>query len=168
MTAIEYGAGTGLLSFNLYDRFSKITLMDSSKEMVRIAQGKIASEGIKNMNALCIDLEKEDFTGEYDMLYNQMVLHHVENIALILDKFYALLKPGGFLAIADLYAEDGSFHGHGFTGHNGFDVLKLSELLKSKGFSQINHQECYRMKKNSLESDAVKEFPVFLMVGKKS
>ena len=42
MTAIEYGAGTGLLSFNLKDRFSKIILMDSSREMVRMAQQKIA------------------------------------------------------------------------------------------------------------------------------
>jgi tRNA (cmo5U34)-methyltransferase len=165
MTAIEYGAGTGLLSFKLKDRFSKIVLMDSSQEMVRIAQEKIADEHIKNMSAMWIDLEKEEFSGTYDMIYNQMVFHHVENTDVILDKFRALLKSGGYLAIADLYAEDGSFHGDGFTGHKGFDVVKLANLLKSKGFSDISQQECYRIKK-TLESGIIKEFPVFLMVGR--
>jgi ubiquinone/menaquinone biosynthesis C-methylase UbiE len=165
MTAIEYGAGTGLLSFNLKDRFSKIILMDSSREMVRMAQQKIADEHIKNMSALCIDLENEEFSGSCDMIYNQMVFHHVENIDLILQKIRALLNPGGYLVIADLYAEDGSFHGEAFTGPKGFDVANLSGLLKSKGFKDISHQECYRIKK-TIEDGKIKEFPVFLMIGK--
>ena len=41
MTALEYGAGTGLLSFILKDRFAEITLMDNSQEMVKVAQSKI-------------------------------------------------------------------------------------------------------------------------------
>ena len=165
MTAIEYGAGTGLLSFKLKNRFSKILLMDSSQEMVRIAQEKIAGERIKNMSALWIDLEKEEFSGTWDIIYSQMVFHHVENIDVILDKFRALLKSGGYLAIADLYSEDGSFHGEGFTGHKGFDVVKLSDLLNSKGFNDISHQECYLIKK-TLEDGNIKEFPVFLIIGK--
>src|ERR1035437_5596893 len=136
MTAIEYGAGTGLLSFK-----------------------------IKNMSALWIDLEKEEFSGTWDIIYSQMVFHHVENIDVILDKFRALLKSGGYLAIADLYSEDGSFHGEGFTGHKGFDVVKLSDLLNSKGFNDISHQECYLIKK-TLEDGNIKEFPVFLIIGK--
>jgi ubiquinone/menaquinone biosynthesis C-methylase UbiE len=34
MKALEYGAGTGILSFILKDRFSEITLMDNSREMI--------------------------------------------------------------------------------------------------------------------------------------
>jgi len=34
MKALEYGAGTGILSFLLKDRFSEITLMDSSAVMI--------------------------------------------------------------------------------------------------------------------------------------
>ena len=122
MRALEYGAGTGLLSFLLKDRFSEITMMDSSREMVNATQEKIQAAAAKNMKSLFVDLEKEDFTCEFDIIYNQMALHHVCNIDSILGKFHFLLSKGGYLAIADLYKEDGSFHGEGFNGHNGFDI----------------------------------------------
>jgi len=41
MKALEFGAGTGLLSFYLKDRFSEITLMDSSLEMLKMAEQKM-------------------------------------------------------------------------------------------------------------------------------
>ena len=56
MRALEYGAGTGLLSFILKDRFSEITMMDNSREMVNVAQEKIHAAAAKNMKALFIDL----------------------------------------------------------------------------------------------------------------
>ena len=40
MKALEFGAGTGLLSFYLKDRFSEITLMDSLREMLKMAEQK--------------------------------------------------------------------------------------------------------------------------------
>jgi len=33
-----------------------------------------------------------------------------------------MLSKGGYLAIADLYKEDGSFHGEKKVPHNGFDM----------------------------------------------
>ncbi len=32
--ALEFGCGTGLVSFNLYDKFESITLVDISKGMI--------------------------------------------------------------------------------------------------------------------------------------
>jgi tRNA (cmo5U34)-methyltransferase len=166
MKALEYGAGTGLLSFFLKDRFSEITLMDSSGEMIRVLQEKIVAENIRNMRALKIDLGKEEFKGEFDIIYNQMVLHHVENIESLFDKFYDLLKPGGNLVIADLFAEDGSFHGDGFSGHNGFDVDHLSNILKKKSFKDVIHKQCYIQKKE-IEPGIIKEFPLFILAASK-
>ena len=40
MNALEYGAGTGILSFLLKDRFSEITLMDNSQEMIKVCAEK--------------------------------------------------------------------------------------------------------------------------------
>ena len=53
------------------------------------------------------------------------------------------LNPGEYLAIADLYPEDGSFHGEGFTGHKGFDVEKLSSNLMNHGFTEIRFKQCF-------------------------
>jgi len=108
MTALEYGAGTGLASFLLKDHLKEITMMDSSPEMVRIMKEKVETTGSNNLKALLFDLEKVDLDeSEFDLVFTQMVLHHVSDIKNIIRKFCNILKPGGFLAIADLYPEDG-------------------------------------------------------------
>jgi tRNA (cmo5U34)-methyltransferase len=162
MKALEYGSGTALLSFILREKFADITLMDNSREMTKVASEKIASERIKNMKPLFFDLEKEDFNSKFDIIYTQMVLHHVNDIDSIFIKFRNLLNIGGYLAIADLYPEDGSFHGEGFDGHLGFDVEKLSTKLGILGFSNISYQQCYTLDKED-EAGNVKGYPIFLL-----
>jgi tRNA (cmo5U34)-methyltransferase len=166
MTAMEYGAGTGLLSFILKDSLAEIILMDSSREMIRVTESKIVDAGTLNMKALWIDLEKVDYQGQFDIIYNQMVLHHIEDIDLIFNKFHALIKPGGYLAIADLYSEDGSFHGDGFNGHNGFDVVQLTRQLEKHAFKNIIIKPCYTIQREN-EKGELKEYPVFLLTANK-
>ncbi len=162
LKALEYGSGTALLSFVLRDKFAEITLMDNSREMTQVATEKINSGNIKNMKPLFFDLEKEDYNGKFDIIYTQMVLHHVKDIDSIFNKFLNLLHNGGYLAIADLYPEDGSFHGEGFDGHLGFDVEILAGKLKNVGFINIAHQECFILKKDN-ESGTFTEYPIFLL-----
>jgi tRNA (cmo5U34)-methyltransferase len=167
MKALEYGSGTALLSFALKDKFAEIVLMDNSLEMTRVTEEKVADLKIENMKPLFFDLEHQDYSGSFDIIYNQMVMHHVNDIDAVLSKFHDLLNPGGYLAIADLYAEDGSFHSEGFEGHLGFDVDRLGEKLKALGFITIEHQQCYSIDKKD-EDGNVKEFPIFLLTGVKS
>jgi len=162
MKALEYGAGTALLSFILRDRFDDITLMDNSREMTQVVMEKIASENVKNMNPLLFDLEKEDFNGKFDIIYTQMVLHHVGDIDAIFNKFHALLNTAGYLAIADLYPEDGSFHGAGFSGHTGFDVEVLANKLNNIGFKNIQHHQCHILN-NEDEAGNITAYPIFLL-----
>ena len=90
---------------------------------------------VKNLKTLYFNLETDDFQGgTFDLIFTQMVLHHVGDIETMIKKFHHLLNPGSYLVIADLYEEDGSFHGEGFTGHNGFNIDSLSGILKRKQF----------------------------------
>ena len=66
-----------------------------------------------------------------------MVLHHIVSIQSLFERFYNMLLPGGFLAIADLFTEDGSFHGEGFDGHKGFDPEQLKVQLQKTGFKEV-------------------------------
>ena len=68
--ALELGSGTGLLSLLLRDRLKSVTMIDSSQEMIRIIDKKIAEQGITNMKTLVCDLEKEDLEGHYDLVYS--------------------------------------------------------------------------------------------------
>ena len=115
---------------------------------------------------ICIDLEKVVIGQSFELIYNQMVLHHVKETDLILEKFYRLLVPGGYLAIADLYAEDGSFHGSKADVYLGFDVALLSLQLQNTGFINVKHELCYTVNKTTATGE-LKEFPIFLMVAGK-
>lgn len=166
MKALEYGSGTALLSFALKDKFEEIVLMDNSQEMTAVTVEKITTQHIQNMKPLFFDLEHQDYSDKFDIIYNQMVMHHVQDVDAMLTKFYLLLNPGGFIAIADLYTEDGSFHGEGFNGHKGFDVDQLADKLKALGMGNIEHQKCYSIVKTDEEGN-VSEFPIFLLTASK-
>ncbi len=168
MNALEFGAGTGILSFMLKNYFKQITLMDNSIEMVKIMNDKIAKSNVSNLKTLYFDLERNDYLdGKFDLIFTQMVLHHVYDIDSILERFYKMLSPLGYLAIADLYREDGSFHGDGFTGHNGFDVETLSSILGKHYFRNISHKQCFVIKRE-MPIGETKQFPVFLLVANRS
>ncbi|HLN72878.1 MAG TPA: methyltransferase domain-containing protein, partial [Prolixibacteraceae bacterium] len=96
----------------------------------------------------------------------QMVMHHVRDTQAIINTFYSLLNKGGHLVIADLYSEDGSFHGAGFDGHLGFDPEQLAHQLKQAGFKNTAHEPCFVMKKQT-DQYGIKEFPIFMLTGEK-
>jgi SAM-dependent methyltransferase len=118
------------------------------------------------MKPVLINLEQEDYPEHFDIIYSQMVLHHVDDVSVILKKFFRMVNPGGYLAIADLYTEDGSFHGEGFTGYKGFDVEDLTKELAGEGFINITHHTCFTIQKIT-EQGTTKDFPVFLIVARK-
>jgi len=162
MKALEYGAGTGILSFLLKDKFSEITLMDSSQVMINVCKEKVEYHNANHIKPIWYDLEHKNYEETFDIIYNQMVLHHVIDVEPILHKFYSLLNPGGYLAIADLYTEDGSFHGPDVKVHLGFNPVKLIEILKRIGFKNSNYKTCFVIKR-----EKGKGFSVFLLIAKK-
>lgn len=164
MVAMEYGAGTGTLSFMLKDQVKEIILMDNSIEMVKVMEEKIRNGKVSHLKPLFFNLETDDYMHHtFDLIFTQMVLHHVKDIKGIITKFYKLLKDGGYLVIADLYTEDGSFHGEGFDGHLGFDPDQLSDQLKEAGFKHAVHEPCYLLKKPT-DQYGEREFALFLLI----
>lgn len=164
MTALEYGAGTGITSFLLKDHIKEITLMDNSTEMVKVMNNKLKASKVKNLKVLNFDLEHSDYNGEkFDLIFTQMVLHHVIDIESIIKRFSNLLNQGGYLAIADLYEEEGSFHGEGFTGHRGFNIEKFSGIIRKHKFENISHRTCFIIDRKISDSES-KQFEVFLLI----
>jgi ubiquinone/menaquinone biosynthesis C-methylase UbiE len=162
MKALEYGAGTGILSFILAEKLGHITMMDSSAEMVKVMEEKVLVSKATNLSPVFMNLEKERPYAFYDLIFNQMVLHHITDIHSIFDKFYQMLLPGGFLAIADLYTEDGSFHGEDVDVHLGFDPEKLKKELLVAGFKSVNFEQCYTVKRE-VTGETPRLFPIFLL-----
>lgn len=163
MNALEYGCGTGLLSFALQEDLGQITLADTSQGMLDVLGKKIANSGATNMHPIRLDLETEPVPGEkYHVTYSLMVLHHIHDARGILSKFYAVLEPNGYLIVADLDKEDGSFHTDGTTDvHKGFERRELQGWVEASGFENVRFSTAYEIRK---EVDGrEKTFPVFLM-----
>lgn len=74
-------------------------------------------------------------------------------------------KVGGYLVIADLYPEDGSFHGEGFNGHLGFEKTWLEQTLDIAGFAPVSMDPCFIIRR--IQEEKALEFPVFLSVSQK-
>jgi tRNA (cmo5U34)-methyltransferase len=167
MKALEFGAGTGLLSFFLKDSFAAITLMDTSLEMLKMAEAKLAAGDQGKIETLFFNLEKSNYNDkQFDIIFTQMVLHHITDVNAMLQKFYNLLLPGGYIAIADLYREDGSFHEPGVEVHHGFDPGALTTRLLTLGFGNITCNECFLIRKEAA-AESSREYPVFLLTAKK-
>ncbi len=166
MIALEFGSGTGILSFLLRQYFQKIVLMDSSVEMIKVCQEKINKEKITNLFPVYWDLEQESyFTEPFDIIFSQMAFHHLKNIKDVLVKLKKILKEGGYVAIADLYSEDGSFHGEPFDGHKGFEVDELKEIFMNVGFDGLEHETCFTIER--ITDEGIKRYPIFLLTGQK-
>jgi tRNA (cmo5U34)-methyltransferase len=167
MKALEFGAGTGILSFLLKDLLKEITMMDSSPEMVKVMKEKTAAIGATNLRSIFFDLTQSEYTNStFDLIYTQMVLHHIADIPAILSKLFQLINAGGSIAIADLFLEDGSFHGNDFDGHKGFDPEEMSDLLEDIGFRNIQFEYCFEIRRLT-NTNEVREYPVFIITANK-
>ena len=157
--ALEFGCGTGLLGF---------FLADPSSEMLQVVEAKAASAGVRNLVPVLGSLGDPGVAvPPVDLVFSLMVLHHVPDTEGVFRLFHDQLNPGGYLAVADLVTEDGSFHRHepGFDGHNGFDPTRLADLASSLGFTEVSHREIYRMEKDI--DGVTRTYPLFLLVARR-
>jgi len=167
MTALEYGCGTGLLSFALQPEFKSITLADTSQGMLDVLSEKIKTAGATNMHPLRLDLATDPPpVSRYGIIYSLMTLHHIRETDKVLSQFHYLLEVGGHLCISDLEKEDGSFHGAAVTDvHQGFDRAGLQRQVEKAGFRDLNFTTVHVITRRV---DGIeKEFPLFLMVARK-
>ncbi len=157
MSIMDFGCGTGLLSFKIAPMVSRVVGVDLSEKMLEQLSLKNSSEFEViplYHNLLEVPLE-ETFHG----IVSSMAMHHVEDTAELFRAFYAHLKRDGFVAIADLDSEDGSFHTHGNEGvyHFGFEREPLRRIIEDAGFRSVRFHDAYRVEKES------GTYPIFLV-----
>ena len=98
LSALEYGCGTGLLSFFLQMDFASITLADTSQGMLDVLSSKIESSGLDHLHPIKLDLVNQPLPEtHFDMIYSLMTMHHILETETVLHHFYMLLNPGGYL-----------------------------------------------------------------------
>lgn len=169
MKAFEYGCGTGQLSFELRESIGPIALADTSDGMLEVLRDKIKAHSADDMQPTKLDLSSDPLPNkQFDLIYTAMTLHHIPDIRQILSQFYAMLNFNGYLCIADLDKEDGSFHGYDVDNvHRGFDRQELKSLTANIGFANVDFSTAYNLEHEVDEQGNTKTFPIFLMVAQK-
>lgn len=156
---LEYGAGTGLVSQALRSVVGTVMMADTSAGMRDVMHAKVNDGVIADATVSDLDLSAGPLAEPYerfDLIVTVLTLHHIAELAPVLNNFAALLAPDGHLAVVDLDLEDGSFHGDGFDGHHGFDHDALTADLKQAGFQDISFRPCHHVIRDE------KPYPMFL------
>jgi len=158
---LEYGAATGLLGFALHPLVADVVLADVSLEMLAAADEKIAAGRLHKARTLLLDFTSAPpRDAAFDVVCTFMTLHHAPDTDALLRAFHDALSSGGFVCIADLDREDGSFHGPGFTGRTGFDGSELRAMLERNGFRDVRLETVFEVTRAT--ASGPRAFPVLL------
>ena len=161
MQIMDFGSGTGLLLEKIAPFVGKITAVDISKSMNTELEAKRDNLDCE-LEIIEMDLSKSGLSRKFDGIISSMTMHHVEDIQTMFNDFYNMLNEKGFIAIADLDKEDGSFHKDD-TGvfHSGFNRDAFLEDAEKAGFKNL------QIISASTAYKPYGKYPVFLLTGKK-
>lgn len=160
---LDFGAGTGLLSTAIAPQVAQVTALDTSAAMLQVLNEK----GFANITTRQQDI----FAGlpeRYDAVVSCMALHHVADTGALMQAFADALHSGGRMALVDLYAEDGSFHGGKEESaakgvhHFGFAPDALQGLAEQAGLTDIAFSTIQEMQHRNGRG-----YPIFLMTARK-
>jgi hypothetical protein len=108
------------------------------------------------------DIIAEPLERNFHGLVSSMTLHHIEDLELFFSTIYKNIEQNGFIAIADLELEDGTFHSDN-TGvfHFGFDEKELCTIAQKCGFKNIEYTNINTIQKPH------RDFGIFLLTALK-
>jgi tRNA (cmo5U34)-methyltransferase len=156
MDLMDFGVGTGLLGFEVLKHVQSMVGVDTSASMLEKLEAKNTPELF--IKPELRDLVSNPIDNVFDGVVSSMTLHHVEKIADFFNTLKNNIKEDGFVAIADLESEDGTFHSDN-TGvyHFGFEPEELKKKLVTCGYKDVKVQTIYTIEKPH------KTFNVFLL-----
>lgn len=155
-TALDFGAGTGLITARLAGNVRSVIAVDVSPAM--LAQLAAKPELAGKVTTVCQNLLEQPLGQQVDVIVSAMAMHHVQDTKALLQTLHAHLKAGGTVALADLDTEDGSFHPPETEGvfHHGFDRETFARDLQAAGFVAVDVQTACTVDKDG------KRYSVFL------
>ena len=148
---IDYGSGTGLISLELSGLVDSILLVDSSKQMLEVAEAKISRNGITNSKVLYSDFTQETPELNADIVLMSLVLLHIPDTKKILQELFNIINDGGKLIIIDFDKNDKINHPK---VHNGFSHEELKKRLSEVGFKSIEIKTFYHGNRIFMNQDA--------------
>lgn len=97
---LDWGSGTGRLSFSLASAFDEVTCVDISASMQSLLRERANSRDIKNLELVAL----KDFRpkSDHDLVVSLITLQHLPDRRAVdhaLGDMVAALKPGGYMVV---------------------------------------------------------------------
>jgi len=138
MIVADIGCGTGYLTKVLAEKSKEVTAVDASVEMLNVARRELEKAGLDNIRFIRGEAEKLPVHGnQFDLVFANMLLHHLSDPGEALREFQRILKPGGLTIITDVEE-----HGHTWVKKEksdlwlGFNQDELREWLQEADFCE--------------------------------
>ena len=166
---MDFGCGTGLISRALAPRVASVTAADTSTEMLMVLKAKARAAGLTRIRPHRLDDDYSTQAGvSYDVIVSSMVLHHIKDVLGLARHFAQWCRPGGWVALADLEPEDGTFHRDiREVVHHGIDTAELAAHLEAVGFATRSIQTVHTIQRPPSGGAEPQDYPVFLLVARK-
>jgi len=136
---LDVGAGTGLLSALLLEKYpsATLTLLDISEKMLAVARERF--RGRDNVRFLTGDYSQADLGGPYDLVCSALSIHHLERDEKrrLFGRIHSVLVPGGLFVNADQAEGETPY----FTGRY---LEYWNTFLKNGPLANGEHEEILR------------------------
>ena len=155
---LELGCGTGRLGLALARKGYKVTGIDRSNSMLRLAKAKSEKEGISGFSPVCMDMTRMAFRKRFDAV---LIPYHTINLLVepdalqrCLQQARGFLKPDGRLLL-QIYIPDRSLRALEGKRQFQFQIFEdaggdkfIKEIFKGydPGLSRLEVREIYRLR----------------------
>ncbi|OKL46569.1 hypothetical protein BSR29_07020 [Boudabousia liubingyangii] len=164
---LEFGCGTGLISFALAPAAQQFYGYDISQPMLEryAAKAKVFTPLFPGQNFKAVT-QLDDVPG-VDLIVICQVLHHIENARELIETLKGKLNPGGQLLVVDFPAGADFYHSTTDTEihHEGFTRQQWENWCLEAGFASTDWRIIYQGTKTDPEGKEHK-YELFLGVAR--
>jgi tRNA (cmo5U34)-methyltransferase len=170
MQIMDFGCGSGLITYQLAPQVASVVAADVSAEVLATLTRNAQTSGMTHVRTLLLEAEDPPHvTVPCDAIVSSMVFHHISDIPQLLGRFAEWLRRDGWVAIADLEPEDGTFHSrHTHVAHHGIEPSELASQVETAGFAVRSVRTVHILQWQPEGATEVRAYPVFLLVAQKT
>jgi tRNA (cmo5U34)-methyltransferase len=170
MHIMDFGCGSGLITYHLAPQVASIVAADVSAEVLATLTRNAQASGMAHVRTLLLEAEDPSHVmGSCDAIVSSMVFHHISDIPQLLRRFAEWLRRDGWVAIADLEPEDGTFHSsRTHVAHHGIEPSELASHVETAGFAVRSVRTVHALQWQPEDATEVRVYPVFLLVARKT
>ena len=165
----DIGTGTGYLARVLAPKVAHVTAIDSSTAMLEVAGMDLAANGIENVSLVEGDAHELPLgDASQDMVYANLLLHHLAEPQVALKEMHRVLKPAGRVVLTDVKR-----HYHKWVKDEkfdlwmGFEAEEVQDWLDEAGFKGIEVLDLGCNCRTSNKAGMTVEIPMFLATAEK-